>query len=278
MRRSLLVVLAFAAVTALGVWLTNTSWFVQREAADEAAFVATVGGVLVTDESRAIIAESVVDRAVAEVPILALLAGPLRSFVAAVLTAPVMEPAVAFIAEQMYDVVVQGALDPVLLDLAAATEALLEAITEVAPELAALIPQSAFGIVELVAEGDLPSFAGVVDASAWLMWIAPVLAAVGAALTLVRAPSTAVGLMAVGLAVMAGAVLSLAGIPVGRSAALGEIGATEILGVAEQAFDVFVRRFLVQTFWVLAAGAVVAIAGTVWYAVSGARTAPAGEA
>lgn len=273
----MLVVAGFAVVAAAGVWFTTTSWFVQREVADEAAFTETITAVLVTEESRSMIAETVVERAVEEVPVLALLAGPLRSFVSTILTAPVMEPAIEAIADQMYDIVVRGAPDPVLVDLAGATDSLMAAIDEVAPDLAALIPAGAFGVVELVAGGELPSFSRLVAVSAWLVWIGPLLVAAGIAGVVLRARSGPVALLAVGSAVMAGAVVSLVGIPLAHNAALADIESAQLLVIAEQSFDVLVRRFLVQTFWMLVAGALIALAGTVWYTVAGVRTVPAHE-
>ncbi len=260
---------------ALLVWVANVALWVDRNVVDQEAFTATVSEVLLEEESRAVIAVEVVDAAVDGLPLLVLVRSPLESLFESMLASEVMQSTVAFTAAEVYAIVVEGRISPLVIGLLAVEDAVLGLLGEFAPSAVDLLPDGFFEAFEVLEEGQLPSYSGLAATVPWLWPLATALAVLLAAVLIGLSPNRAVSVFAVGIAIVVAALLSFLADLVVEPSILERLGGEVLEVLGELAYEAFSASYVLQTFALLGFGVVVAVGGAVWLGAEwSSRTVP----
>lgn len=265
MRRILLNVVALLALAACAYGANVTFW-VEHRIVDERSFVAVTTEALRTEAARDALGTIVMDRVVVAEPLAALVRGPGRRLVAALLATEPARPALEDVAARVHDAVVSGDGEGVVIHLERLRAALLVPVAAIAPGLAEAVPEAVFRPVVLVEAGRLPSLGGVGAIARWA-WL--VLATAGILLGVALVTTThprALAVAGVGGALLLAGLLSLvttriwSGLVPGGSLAEARLAA--VVGGA-------LLEGLVRRSWVLVAlGGTLLAAGVAWGATA----------
>jgi len=258
---------AVALLISVFAWLANVALWADRSVIDEEAFTATVARVLVSDPARAEIAETIVDEAIEQVPVLALVKSPLTGIVASILGTELMENTVEFTARQAYLTVVEGEMAPLVISLIEVKDALLGFLEGFAPDVVELIPEAFFEAFEVLEEGALPSYSRLAAAAPWL-WPIAALLGIGLAVTLLASsPRRPQALIAIGVALVVGALLTFVAGRIAQSAIIDDLKGDLVRLLGELSYDAFHASLVRQTLFLLGSGLLVMLGGAVWLAI-----------
>lgn len=258
---------AVALLISVFAWLANVALWADRSVIDEEAFTATVARVLVSDPARAEIAETIVDEAIEQVPVLALVKSPLTGIVASILGTELMENTVEFTARQAYLTVVEGEMAPLVISLIEVKDALLGFLEGFAPDVVELIPEAFFEAFEVLEEGALPSYSRLAAAAPWL-WPIAALLGIGLAVTLLASsPRRPQALIAIGVALVVGALLTFVAGRIAQSAIIDDLKGDLVRLLGELSYDAFHASLVRQTLFLLGSGLLVMLGVAVWLAI-----------
>lgn len=269
MRRTIVVL--GTAMLAIALYFANVAWWLETEILDSDQFVATTLEAMEEETTRDAAAEIIVDRLVVEFPLLRLLDSALVSLFSDLLGRDVIEPLIVATSTDVHRRIVEGDQSALIVDLNSYRELLLAPLESLSPELAARVPDDWFRTVEVLEEGTLPDVSAYARNTATAAIGAALLSLGLMALLFVMSRRWFSAFMAVGIGfVLAGGFSALL-VPGARSTAAifveDEPSTVLITGV----FDVFTQPLLDRSFVILAAGAVLIVAGVLGWLISGDR-------
>ncbi len=159
-------------VAVVFAWFSITSAWITRTIFNQQVFVSTVTAALQTPESRQAISESVVNRVLADYPIIRRAVGPtLVNTVSGVLASPQFQPVYEKAAQQVFIQMTTANPQEVSLDIKSATDFAAPIIDRLDPQLGARLANVPDKIV-IIGKGEIPS---IYDFGAKISFWGPVL-------------------------------------------------------------------------------------------------------
>ena len=237
MRTTISILLAI--LLAVLIYLGNFSLWLERDVVAADNFVESTVEALHNGASREAMGELIVDRLVAQYPLLIILESNLVGLFSELLAAPELDEVLTFVATEIHDRIVTGDDEEIVVDLLGYRTEILGPVEAVAPRLAALVPDEWFTSVEVLEEAALP------DVSRQARWAGPVmyLSLVGAVvlalfiLWFVR--QRYMGVAMIGIAILAAGFGTALIIPGGKALTLGQINGASVEVIIANTYDEF---------------------------------------
>jgi len=253
---------------AIALYFANVAWWLETEILDSDQFVATTLEAMEEETTRDAAAEIIVDRLVVEFPLLRLLDSALVSLFSDLLGRDVIEPLIVATSTDVHRRIVEGDQSALIVDLNSYRELLLAPLESLSPELAARVPDDWFRTVEVLEEGTLPDVSAYARNTATAAIGAALLSLGLMALLFVMSRRWFSAFMAVGIGfVLAGGFSALL-VPGARSTAAIFVEDEPSTVLLTGVFDVFTQPLLDRSFVILAAGAVLIVAGVLGWLIS----------
>ncbi|MEA3503462.1 MAG: hypothetical protein U9R47_11845 [Actinomycetota bacterium] len=262
---------AIAALISILTFTSGVAFWVDRSVASEEAFREHAAEVLVMDSSQEALAARLMDEAVEEVPLLALIRGAGERATIVLLDSGAFDSVFDRLIVEGHRHIVSQTDDPFTADLTDVRTVLVAPIAQIAPDLAERVPVDAFEAVVILDSDALPVVGRL---AGWLSVVAVFAAAaavfLGVALVML-ASRRSIALIAVGLAVL------IAGIGVyGWSTFGGSIATARITDeltyvLVTNGYGVFTRSLRTEGLVLVTAGAIVAASGAIAALVEAAK-------
>ncbi len=254
---------AIAVLISVLTFTAAVAFWMDRSVAREDAFRVNAAEVLAMDSSQEALAARLMDEAIDEVPLLALVRGAGERATIVLLDSGAFDSVFDRLIVEGHRHVVSQTDDPFTADLTDVRAVLVAPIAQIAPDLAERVPVDAFEAVVILDSDALPVVGRV---AGWLPAVSVFAAAaavfLGVALVMVSSRRS-IALISVGLAVLIAGigvwVWSRFGGPIATARIADEL--THVL--VTNGYAVFTRSLRAEGLTLMATGAIVAIAGLV---------------